>query len=781
MTLDQGEGSSAMVKQVEAGVVALRETGSGTNLASLEQDGSDRVCVNINVAKQGIVVDVDVATDMAKLEDPNQKSMLARDVLEVSEPMGRSTPEHSNDHRPPRDSRSFRVEVAQPSPRASSDGEESTGAQRHQRTSSVESDVTGAMPATEGAQKAPASDDNKLSAAAAVQQGVEPEKEEEGIRQGETTNAIASTAAANLDNAHKPTAATSVRQSTRARRQPRTKDLDYHSEQHRKSGATKKQQPTKVKSSNAEASASQSSDNTAAAAVKSESALPTPATATTPNPATLAFSPGAAADILVSMLFGTGSDNTNTAPATTKPTKRVTQAQPRKHASAAKAPKATGGAAKKAEVGAAEPTQPASNGSKGKGKRAATDAASPEVACAAGDAATATAAKKPRLSSTSNLRAGVGAAAMPSQDGLSQLVEAGLWEGAHAQGKQEAPGAAVPPATTATAPFANPPAPAEVLAAAALGVAPSSSTAAAAAAAAAKRRLLPSRGGGRQKVHRPWSLPEVEALVEGVAHYGRGQWADIKSLEQGGVSQTLSTRSAVDLKDKWRNLLRIAMLPVLYKRREAAEIPPTLLARVRELAAQKGSPRAGGRREGAAMDGAAPKGARRSKHHSPWTLAESQALVDGVAECGGCRWTVIKKLGLAAIERRTAMDLKDKWRNLLQLANLPSQSRRKQETPPELLQRVLELEARFGVARRKGRKAGLASGSPDGGAAMEETAVGDGDVDVDKVEASVGDGDYMMEEGEGDEDLAAHEELGIWPLPAVAAAPAAEEGVAQSS
>ena len=80
--------------------------------------------------------------------------------------------------------------------------------------------------------------------------------------------------------------------------------------------------------------------------------------------------------------------------------------------------------------------------------------------------------------------------------------------------------------------------------------------------------------------------------------------------------------------------------------------------------------------------------------------------MDGVERCAGCRWTVIKKLGLASLERRTAMDLKDKWRNLLQLASLPSQSRRKSETPPELLLRVLQLEATFGVARRKGRKSG---------------------------------------------------------------------------
>jgi len=239
----------------------------------------------------------------------------------------------------------------------------------------------------------------------------------------------------------------------------------------------------------------------------------------------------------------------------------------------------------------------------------------------------------------------------------------------------------------------------------------------AASAAAAKRRMLPSRGGGRQKVHRPWTLPEVEALVEGVGHYGRGQWADIKSLESDGVAEALVSRSAVDLKDKWRNLLRIAMLPVLYKRREATEIPPALLAKVRELAAQKGSPGRSGTetRESSpetSPDGTAgansepngPKGVRRSKHHSPWTLTESKALVDGVDAAGGCRWTVIKKLGLESLERRTAMDLKDKWRNLLQLASLPQQSRRKAETPPELLQRVLYLEAKYGTARRKGRK-----------------------------------------------------------------------------
>jgi hypothetical protein len=237
----------------------------------------------------------------------------------------------------------------------------------------------------------------------------------------------------------------------------------------------------------------------------------------------------------------------------------------------------------------------------------------------------------------------------------------------------------------------------------------------------------------KPKTHRPWNLPEVKALVRGVAHYGRGQWADIKALRLDGVSEALVNRSAVDLKDKWRNLLRVAMLPALYKRREVNGVPADILEQVRALASRKGneSSHRGSKENRAPRGGASAtmakeaatdvvatvkaepnvtsppsgaKGVRRSKHHSPWTMVESRALVAGVERCGGCRWTVIKKSDDPALERRTAMDLKDKWRNLLQLASLPAQSRRKQDTPPEFLERVLELEARYGNARRKGRK-----------------------------------------------------------------------------
>jgi len=60
--------------------------------------------------------------------------------------------------------------------------------------------------------------------------------------------------------------------------------------------------------------------------------------------------------------------------------------------------------------------------------------------------------------------------------------------------------------------------------------------------------------------------------------------------------------------------------------------------------------------------GGATNGGRKSKQHNPWALAESEALVEGVALCGGGRWADIKKLGFPAIEHRSAVDLKDKVR-----------------------------------------------------------------------------------------------------------------------
>ena len=118
---------------------------------------------------------------------------------------------------------------------------------------------------------------------------------------------------------------------------------------------------------------------------------------------------------------------------------------------------------------------------------------------------------------------------------------------------------------------------------------------------------------------------------------------------------------------------------------------------------KKGSGRAAVKPAGRGKPGENGTG-RRSKHHNPWALEEAEALVRGVAQCGGGKWADIKKLGFTAIEHRTAVDLKDKWRNLLRIAMLPQQSvktvgDKKREIPQELLAKVRELAAKQAKAK----------------------------------------------------------------------------------
>jgi hypothetical protein len=51
-----------------------------------------------------------------------------------------------------------------------------------------------------------------------------------------------------------------------------------------------------------------------------------------------------------------------------------------------------------------------------------------------------------------------------------------------------------------------------------------------------------------------WSPSEVQALYDGVERYGVGQWGQMKRDAQ--LKHELRRRSNVDLKDKWRNLLK---------------------------------------------------------------------------------------------------------------------------------------------------------------------------------------------------------------------------------
>ncbi|KAG8643260.1 hypothetical protein MANES_11G021500v8 [Manihot esculenta] len=67
-----------------------------------------------------------------------------------------------------------------------------------------------------------------------------------------------------------------------------------------------------------------------------------------------------------------------------------------------------------------------------------------------------------------------------------------------------------------------------------------------------------SKGGIRRKHHRAWTLSEVMKLVEGVSRYGAGRWSEIKRL----AFASYSYRTSVDLKDKWRNLLKASFAQI---------------------------------------------------------------------------------------------------------------------------------------------------------------------------------------------------------------------------
>ncbi|KAL9460802.1 hypothetical protein AB3S75_003911 [Citrus x aurantiifolia] len=95
------------------------------------------------------------------------------------------------------------------------------------------------------------------------------------------------------------------------------------------------------------------------------------------------------------------------------------------------------------------------------------------------------------------------------------------------------------------------------------------------------------KGGVRRKHHRAWTLSEVMKLVEGVSKYGAGRWSEIKRL----AFASYSYRTSVDLKDKWRNLLKASLAQTppdsrmgARKHASSVPIPMPVLLRVRELA-----------------------------------------------------------------------------------------------------------------------------------------------------------------------------------------------------
>lgn len=104
----------------------------------------------------------------------------------------------------------------------------------------------------------------------------------------------------------------------------------------------------------------------------------------------------------------------------------------------------------------------------------------------------------------------------------------------------------------------------------------------------------PKGNSGRRKRHKSWSLPEVLKLVEGVSQHGVGKWTKIKRL----FFSASPHRSSVDLKDKWRNLLRASCKSACAKGRDewvqgnaSAAIPHDILSQVRKLSVTHPYPR----------------------------------------------------------------------------------------------------------------------------------------------------------------------------------------------
>ncbi|KAJ8443154.1 hypothetical protein Cgig2_005705 [Carnegiea gigantea] len=83
---------------------------------------------------------------------------------------------------------------------------------------------------------------------------------------------------------------------------------------------------------------------------------------------------------------------------------------------------------------------------------------------------------------------------------------------------------------------------------------------------------------GRRRTRRPFSVSEVEALVQAVEKLGTGRWRDVKLC----AFENAKHRTYVDLKDKWKTLVHTARISPQQRRGEP--VPQELLDRV--LAAQ---------------------------------------------------------------------------------------------------------------------------------------------------------------------------------------------------
>ncbi|EEF32959.1 conserved hypothetical protein [Ricinus communis] len=91
----------------------------------------------------------------------------------------------------------------------------------------------------------------------------------------------------------------------------------------------------------------------------------------------------------------------------------------------------------------------------------------------------------------------------------------------------------------------------------------------------------------QRRRHRRWTPSEVMKLVDGVSKYGVGKWTHIKKL----LFSSSSYRTSVNLKDKWRNLLKASRNDMQKKRKiehretqASYQLPESVWNQIRELA-----------------------------------------------------------------------------------------------------------------------------------------------------------------------------------------------------
>ena len=202
--------------------------------------------------------------------------------------------------------------------------------------------------------------------------------------------------------------------------------------------------------------------------------------------------------------------------------------------------------------------------------------------------------------------------------------------------------------------------------------------------------------------------------MEGVAHYGRaagGHW----SLNANGVAAALASRSAVDRRTSGATYCVLPCSRCCTSGGRPRRCPRRRWRASASSATEGRAARARARRRAGGGCLEPRRGRLVACSRRAQGRTKEQAItprdVHRVRGAGGRRLrgarvprSVIKKLGLENLERRTAMDLKDKWRNLLQSRRCRASRAEKRRRPPSSCRESCGWRRSLAAARRKGRK-----------------------------------------------------------------------------